>query len=469
MRVKTIPSEWISRDGRRLDCGPYMSGALEAKIRLERMSCRKERLADLCEGGADGIYHAGRESRTWVDEPEFGVPFLSSSSILAADLSGLPLISKKQVAANPRFTLRPGWTLITRSGTIGRMVYTRPDMAGLACSEHVMRVVPNLKKVRPGYLFAFLSSKFGVPLVTSGTYGSIIQSIEPQHIADLPVPRLGDKVERRAHALVEEAASLRTDASSALCGVTGDVEREIGAPSLRRLSEASRAIGNAVSIRAIGESRRFEAFFYNPVAIDLDRWVADHPNGHWLLGEVSNVFDVPPFKHVYVDEERGVPFYTSGDLFRLERLPEKYLSRTRTRDLVKYILEGGWVLLARSGQLGGIIGRPQFADSALHEAAASDHVIRIVPDRSRVPPGYLYAYLSTPTVGYMLLTRTMTGASVPALWPKYLNDVCVVKADVDFMADIDKRVQRSFENRVTATQREREARALVERAIEEAA
>jgi hypothetical protein len=36
------------------------------------------------------------------------------------------------------------------------------------------------------------------------------------------------------------------------------------------------------------------------------------------------------------------------------------------------------------------------------------------------------------------------------------------------MANIDDRVRRAFEKRLTATRREREARALVERAIEEA-
>ena len=58
MKVKAIPSAWMRRDGRRFDCGPYMSGALEAKIRLEELACRKDSLASLCVGGVDGIYHA---------------------------------------------------------------------------------------------------------------------------------------------------------------------------------------------------------------------------------------------------------------------------------------------------------------------------------------------------------------------------------------------------------------------------
>jgi len=29
--IKTVPSTWLEIEGRRLDCGPYMSGAIEAR------------------------------------------------------------------------------------------------------------------------------------------------------------------------------------------------------------------------------------------------------------------------------------------------------------------------------------------------------------------------------------------------------------------------------------------------------
>lgn len=135
---------------------------------------------------------------------------MGSTAILASDLSSLPLISRKQVDANPNFKIGEGWTLITRSGTVGRMAYARPDMNGIACSEDVMRVVPDEAKVKPGYLYAYLSSRFGVPIVVSGTYGAIIQHIEPHHIANLPVPRLGE-IEDQAHNLVQQSADLLSD------------------------------------------------------------------------------------------------------------------------------------------------------------------------------------------------------------------------------------------------------------------
>src|SRR5262249_37335770 len=151
----------------------YLSGAIEAKVLLEKLPVRKAPLREVTQGGIAGIFHAGREGRSYVNDPTYGIPFLGSTDILAADLSWLPFISKKQVERNPLFKIQEGWILITRSGTTGRMAYARPEMSDMACSEHVMRIVPDHDKIVPGYLYAYLSSRFGVPLVVGGTYGAI--------------------------------------------------------------------------------------------------------------------------------------------------------------------------------------------------------------------------------------------------------------------------------------------------------
>ena len=141
----------------------------------------------------EGIYNGPMFRRNYVTDPEHGVPFLTSSGILLADLSTLPLLSKKDAHSSrlSYLRLREGMTLISCSGSIGRMAYTRPEMEGIWSSQDVLKVVPDPDHILPGYLYAFLSSKFGAPLVVGGTYGAIIQHIEPHHIANLPVPRLG--------------------------------------------------------------------------------------------------------------------------------------------------------------------------------------------------------------------------------------------------------------------------------------
>ena len=102
MKEKVVPSAWLEHEGRRLDCGPHLSGAMEARIRLANLRTKKETLQSLTRYGVEGIFHAGREGRTYVLDETHGVPFLGSTDILSADLSFLPLISKVQLAATAR-------------------------------------------------------------------------------------------------------------------------------------------------------------------------------------------------------------------------------------------------------------------------------------------------------------------------------------------------------------------------------
>ena len=41
MKEKLVPSAWIEKQGRRLDCGPYLSGAVEARLLLDSVDVDK--------------------------------------------------------------------------------------------------------------------------------------------------------------------------------------------------------------------------------------------------------------------------------------------------------------------------------------------------------------------------------------------------------------------------------------------
>lgn len=460
-------SSWMRYNGRRLDCNPYLSGAFEAKVLLQKLRAKKQPLHELTDGYDGGIYNGPQFVRNYVDDPRYGVPFLTSSSMLLADLSTVNLLRRKDAESSKLRHLRlaEGMTLISCSGTVGKMVYTRPDMEGMWSSQDVMKVVPDPRKIPSGYLYAYLSSKFGVPIVISATYGAIIQHIEPHHIADLPVPLAPESIQQKAHDLITLSAEKRVKANDLLKTAQAILKEVIGLPNL---SQQENWRGYRATSDVIRNVSRLDAFYHNPNAQTIEKLIVKRATGFATLEEVTeDVFDVPPFKHIYVEAGSGVPFFTSGDIFLLDRKTDKYLSKSQTRDLKKYILKQGWILLARSGQLGGIIGRPQFADSALHNAAASDHVIRIVPQRGKSTAGFLYAYLSSPDIGYHLLTRTMSGASIPALWPKHLKQIKVPIVSEQVQNQLDEIVNSAFELRVEATSFEDEARLVVEKFIEQ--
>lgn len=411
----------------------------------------------------NGIYHAGRESRQWVETPDHGIPFMGSTDILASDLSNLQLISKKQIEANPNFSVHAGWTLITRSGTIGRMAYARSDMDGLACSEHVMRVVPNEAIIKPGYVYAYLSSKFGVPLVISGTYGSIIQSIEPHHISDLPVPRLGE-VEDIVHEMVQQAADLRTESIALLEEAGNKVNEQFDFP--KKLASSHRVFSCSFT-SSNGLQKRSDATYYDAIAQASDRLIKKVPRKELLSSTGVSISEPGRMKQVFVDKEYGIPFLTSGEMFRSRYEPNRFLSRRLLADESEWATQEGDLLLARSGQVGGIIGRGVWADSRFAGDCVSVDVLRISAQNSSIRSGYLYAYLFRTDIGYRQLIRTAAGSSIPHLYAPDVRLLLIPRCDDAREADIDKLVWNAGNKRAKAQEKEDEARTIVERTIEE--
>ena len=185
-------------------------------------------------------------------------------------------------------------------------------MDGMACSEDVLRVVPDPDRMLPGYLYAFLSSKFGVPLVVGGTYGAIIQHIEPHHIASLPVPRLGEAVETRAHELVQEAAAQRSKAAELRAKVLTIVVEELG---WRKSTKKS--IYTSVSSSLL--TRRMDAFHHSAPVVAARAMLASHLTSAPLGDKVVEVFEPNRGARRKVsDPAYGVPFLSSSEMFHFQ-------------------------------------------------------------------------------------------------------------------------------------------------------
>lgn len=461
-QVKVVPSTWIEKQGRRLDCGPYMSGAMEARELLSQLSVRKDHLQDLTKGGISGIINAGRITRLWVEDDEHGYPFLSSTDILQADLSNTSHIAKSVARQNSQLLIKDRWTLITRSGTIGRMAYSRADMNGMACTEDVLRVIPDEEKIKPGYIYAYLCTTFGVPIVISGTYGSIITHLEPNHIADLPVPRLG-AVEDQAHELIQRASDLRVEAAKLLKTAGRMVNEQFGFPE--KLALSHRVFSCSVASSAL-VLKRLEATFHDGIAQESDRLISSVPHKDEFSTLGVSVSETGRLKQVFVDKKYGAPFLTSGEIFRQRYEPDRFLSNRLLPDESEWATQEGDLLLARSGQVGGIIGRGVWADRRFAGGCVSVDVLRLGAQNSRILPGYLYAYLFLTDVGYRQLIRTAAGSSIPHLSAPDVLRLLIPRCDDAIEQQVNDLVWNAGHKRAEAQEKEDEAVALVEHTIE---
>jgi len=436
-----------------------MSGVVEAKELLNRHI--NMHLKDLTTGHNGGIFNGPRFPRVYVDNPTNGVPFLGSTDILDADLSNVSLLSKKQVEKDPALVLDEGWTLISCSGTIGRMAYARSGMKGMAGSQHFMRIVPDTSKIAPGYLFAYLSSRFGVPIIVSGTYGAIIQHIEPQHIADIPVPRLGE-VEKQAHDLIQEAASKRVAANHI---IQSALELLKSASGLVELETREGIPFCATSISSFDLVKRMDGAYHS----SLHREVLDALNNAQVetttVADLSlAIFEPKRFKRIEIsDVEFGIPMFGTTALMWADPKPSFLIPR-RMPGIEELIVDQKMVLIPRSGQIAGIIGTAILPYGELVGGAVSEDAIRIQCATETIA-GYLFIVLRS-EYGRRQLKARAFGSSIPHLDVHQIGQVLVPNLGNKLVKQIGSLGVQSATLRHEAIEHETEARSLVELAIE---
>ena len=469
MKHKLVSSTWIEKEGRRLDCAPYLSGAMEARVLLESLPGRRVDLGRLTDGHEGGIYIGHQFARNYVSDPQHGVPFLSSSSMLHADFMHTGLLRRSD-ATSPRLVhlrIEEGTTLVSRSGTIGRMAYVRPEMSGMWATEDAIKIVPDPSLVKPGYLYAFLSGRFGQPLLAGGTYGAIVQHIEPQHVARVPVPLAPEDVQAEVHGLVTEAAAMRTAASAELRAVIREIEEAAGLPPINRWSSVESPDTSLVRASALGG--RMDGLFHSSYhRAVLEPLLALPATRRTTVDELAErVFWPPMFKRIRVEDPQfGLPFFGTSALMRAD--PDaSYLLAKRTPGIENLTVAETTVLVPRSGQLNGIIGHAILPDGDVLGGAVTEDAIRVFcPDS--VTAGYLFACLSSEYGRRQLKVRAF-GSSIP-----HLNEAAVAGVVLPRLAEVrmEELGRRAFGVRTArhdAIGREREARTLVERWIEEQA
>lgn len=463
MKQVSAPASWFREANFRLDAIPYVTGAVATRIRLRRLNTTP--LHELTHGFNGGIFtppiHNFR--RNYVEDREFGVPFLGSTSMLNADLDNVPLLSKKD-AFSPKYSMlriEAGMTLLSCSGTIGRIVFARPGMEGMWSSGDVLKINPDPQKIFPGYVNAFMRSSYGLSLITSGTYGSIIQHIEAYHVADLPVPRLGPSVEQPIHALVARAAELRDKAVSARAAAVAEVLSH-----LQWHHRTLRCLAATTDSSAL--QRRMDAFHHSDAVVAARRCLKRSPNAVQLCEAVEEVFEPGRGPRLKVDDASfGVPFHSSSSVFRLDPQAEYLVSRKRTPNLDRLLVTDRDLLVPRSGQLGGIIGRAVVPFDSYLGDAASEHLVR-VRARSREDAHYLWGVFASEP-GYYATIGTAYGSSIPSLDCGLLGQLFVPWLDHEVRQVVAAHVGRSVRNLTEALEAERKAVRLLEQAIEEAA
>ena len=163
---------------------------------------------------------------------ETGTPYLDSKPIFKINPKLTKFLTPATKIAVHRYLVRRGWLLMACSGQTygmnGQAILAHEGHEGKIVTQHIMRIVPDLRKIRPGYLQTVLSHPtLGRPLVVSQAYGTSVPELAPEDIERLPVPRLSSEAEDMIADAAEQASQLRISADELENRVVSRLEAEL--------------------------------------------------------------------------------------------------------------------------------------------------------------------------------------------------------------------------------------------------
>lgn len=444
MIISKVNTKLIYKHNNRFEGKHYLNNSSYLSLQLENNEKQCCALSSLAE-----VFNPPVFKRQFCKNTPHAVPYFQSSDVQAASERSTVYIYKGQ-AQSLNLLVKENDILVTGFGTIGNTRLVSKFQNGACYANNVCRIRTT---EHTGFIYAFISGKYGKAQLNTNASGSVVRYIESPGIKKILVPIFPDTFQQEVDDLIQKSARLREEASDAL-------EYAIGYFDTLFLMPFKESCLGKVSSKEILTSinKRFEAFFHISEGKDIDKYIKEHYE--WKsLGEVcSNISRPDIFKRYYV--KKGITFLGGADIFLATPDSEKRLSSKKTANIEALMIKEGTILLPRSGTIGNVA----WAHAGHAQKLASEHVIRITPN-DILRAGYVYAFLAS-KYGKKLIQRYIFGSVIQHVEPPHLKLIPVPIIDKKVMDDIHDKVMVYSSAMGKAIEYERKAITMVEQEIE---
>lgn len=167
---------------------------------------------------------------------------------------------------------------------------------------------------------------------------------------------------------------------------------------------------------------RINARFWKPSAYSEIEGINRFQTNEWEVKKIKDlakrIFYPGRFKRNYIEyDPTAIPFLGGADLNEFYFRPRKWLSPFDPK-ISELKVKKGWVLITRSGTTGLVSMVPSTWDGF----AVSEHVIRIVPDETKIIPEYLLAVLQSKYIQNKL-AKGVYGSVIDEIDPEYVGEI----------------------------------------------
>jgi len=445
MKVSKIKSNFIFEDVR-FNASYFLN---EDALNSMKLETNKEKCVAL-----DKVANAWNPpifKRQFCERTNKSIPYCQSSDV-ANQLEGSDVYIYKEQALKVNSVVKENQILVTGFGTIGNTRLVNKLSAGISYANNVCRIETN-GKLPFGYVYAFLTSKYGRSQLNKNASGSVVRYIEAPGIKKTLIPVLSEEKQQKIHQLIIEASELRVEANRLLN------EAVCFFDFLKTDYVPGKAINKNVSIKKLNNSKkRFDAN-YNIISSEVDRVIDNQRKDLISIVELSeNIFIGPRTKRNYV--KNGVPFLSTSEMQKLNPTKtEKSINHKVAND---FVVKEGWLLTTRSGTLGDTI----YTLPCLNDYAVSEDAIRIVLKKDALLSNkYLFAFLKS-NLGKSSLLSGSYGSVILHLNEEYIGDIKVPILEQNEIQRIEEKIDIYVQNINNAILKENKAIALIEKEID---
>lgn len=380
--------------------------------------------------GRDGLvedaYVGSRFKRIYTDNRE-DIPFFLPSDIEDIYPSPSKYISNKTRVNLEELRVHKGLLLVSVSGTIGKTSLVGKKLDKQVFSHDLLRV--SFKGIYDlGYVYAYLNTETGLKLLQSNNYGAVVDHIEPEHLAKVPIPNAPEEIKRRIHVSIVASYDLRDQSNDLIDEAQHLLYEALDLPEnpdLKPKYYAPDAGFRCFSMSSNELNGRFDASYHLPEIKEIHSLISKQAAEVTTLGDprISKKIKVGNrFKRVYVNKGDGAVYLNGKAIGQLDPngLEKKYLSLKIHAQQIReqLILKENMLLITCSGTLGKVVLVPKHWDGWI----GTHDLIRVfAPDTMS---GYIYSYLSS-SIGQKLLMRSAYGAVVDHIEPSHVSEVAI--------------------------------------------
>ncbi len=468
--IDEAPLKWCSVSlsevigkGKRLEASVYDVEAKQAYLQIKKCIYPSVGLIG-ANSPVRNAHYGGRLKRNYVKKSgENTVGFIGSSEML--DINPQPI---KYMADNDRVLdlhVKKGTVLISRSGTIGNLSFVNETLEKFLISEHAMRLECNSF---PGYVYAYLKSKTGQALIKSNIYGSVIQQIEPEHLAAIPIPNAPNEIKAKISDLIVRSYALRDESNILIDRATQMLIDELQLPAIEDFDIdyfKKDAPVETFCVKLSDINYRLDASYHVPIVDAITNHLNKYAEEVTTIGDnrISNAVVLPGrFKRVYVDEGHGYALFGGKQLYTLDPSGEKYLSISKhdERIIKELLISENTMLITRSGTIGKVAMVPRHWTKWI----ASEHIIRVFPASSDIA-GYNYIFLHS-DYGRALIQHFTYGAVVDEIDDTHVRQVPIpLLKNHDIQREINALALEANEKRYEAYKLEQMALEIMDKEV----